>query len=44
MALASYFGPIEPNVAWEIAIGGVVLSAFLGALVFWVESVIATQS
>src|ERR1700756_4106111 len=38
LALASYFGPIEPNVAWEIAIGGIVLSAFLGALAFWVHS------
>src|ERR1700741_4147692 len=37
-ALASFFGPIEPNVAWEIAIGGTVLSAFLGALAFWVHS------
>jgi diguanylate cyclase (GGDEF)-like protein/PAS domain S-box-containing protein len=35
---ASYFGPIEPNVAWEIAIGGTVLSAFLGALAFWVHT------
>src|SRR5271169_6715594 len=38
LAPASYFGPIEPNVAWEIAIGGTVLSAFLGALAFWVHS------
>src|ERR1700741_5245353 len=37
-ALASFFGPIEPNVAWEIAIGGTVLSAFLGALAFWVHT------
>ena len=37
-APASYFGPIEPNVAWEIAIGGIVLSAFLGAVVVWVHS------
>src|SRR6201987_5102808 len=37
---ASYFGPIEPNVAWEIAIGGTVLSAFLGALAFWVHTVL----
>jgi len=36
--LASHFGPVEPNVAWEIAIGGIVLSAFLGALAFWVHS------
>src|ERR1700745_396202 len=35
---ASYLGPIEPNVAWEIAIGGTVLSAFLGALAFWVHT------
>src|SRR5579871_5811634 len=38
LALASHFGPVEPNVAWEIAIGGIVLSAFLGALAFWVHS------
>ncbi|HZR85314.1 MAG TPA: EAL domain-containing protein [Bradyrhizobium sp.] len=38
LALASHFGSIEPNVAWEIAIGGIVLSAFLGALAFWVHS------
>src|SRR5271157_4841554 len=37
-APASYFGAVEPNVAWELAIGGVVLSAFLGALAFWVNS------
>src|SRR5579883_1085325 len=36
--LAAYLGPIEPNVAWEIAIGGTVLAAFLGALAFWVHS------
>ncbi len=36
--MASHFGPVEPNVAWEIAIGGIVLSAFLGALAFWVHS------
>src|ERR1700746_456727 len=36
--LARFFDPVEPNVAWEIAIGGIVLSAFLAALAIWVHS------
>jgi diguanylate cyclase (GGDEF)-like protein/PAS domain S-box-containing protein len=43
-ALASFFDPIEPNVAWEIVIAGVVLSAFLAALAFWVHSALRRAS
>jgi diguanylate cyclase (GGDEF)-like protein/PAS domain S-box-containing protein len=32
---AGYFGSIDPNVLWEMLIGGVVVSSFLAAIALW---------
>ncbi len=37
-ASAGYLGPVAPNLAWEVAIAAIVLSAFLGAVVIWVHA------
>ena len=39
-APAGYFGAVAPNLAWEIAIAAIVLSAFLGAVAIWVHAVL----
>jgi diguanylate cyclase (GGDEF)-like protein/PAS domain S-box-containing protein len=35
---ASYIASIDPNVLWEILIGGVVVCAFLASLAIWIHS------
>jgi diguanylate cyclase (GGDEF)-like protein/PAS domain S-box-containing protein len=35
---ASYFGSIDPNVLWEMLIGGVVVCSFLAAVALWLHS------
>src|SRR6516164_7572224 len=35
---ASYVASIDPNVLWEILIGGVVVCAFLTSLAIWIHS------
>src|SRR5271156_4671310 len=35
---ASYVGALDPNVLWELLIGGIVACAFLAAVAFWVHS------
>src|SRR5207237_9172713 len=35
---ASYVGSIEPNVLWELLIGGVVICSFLLAVALWLHS------
>jgi diguanylate cyclase (GGDEF)-like protein/PAS domain S-box-containing protein len=35
---ASYFGSIDPNVLWEMLIGGVVVSSFLAAIALWLHT------
>src|SRR5438552_16704959 len=37
-APVSYVGTINPNVIWEILIGGVVICAFLASLALWIHS------
>src|SRR5690349_19538323 len=35
---SSYVGSLDPNVIWEILIGGIVVASFLGAVAIWVVS------
>ena len=35
---ASYVGAIDPNLIWEVLIGGIVGASFLGAIAIWVVS------
>src|SRR5215469_15140961 len=35
---ARYLASIDPNVLWEILIGGVVVCAFLASLALWIHS------
>jgi diguanylate cyclase (GGDEF)-like protein/PAS domain S-box-containing protein len=37
-APASYVGAIDPNVLWEVLIGGIVVCAFLVAVALWIHS------
>src|SRR5712672_2134444 len=37
-ASASYVGALDPNVIWEVLIGGVVLCAFFAAVALWIHS------
>src|SRR5882672_12231717 len=37
-APASYLGPLDPNVIWELLIGGIVVASFLAAVGLWVLS------
>src|SRR5258708_1997672 len=37
-APASYFGPVDPNLVWEMLIGGIVVCSFLAAIGLWVLS------
>src|SRR6185437_11889672 len=37
-APASYIGSLDPNVLWEVLIGGVVVCAFLVAVSLWIHS------
>src|SRR5438045_9579634 len=36
--LPSYPGNLDPNLAWEALIGGVVVCAFLAAIALWIHS------
>ena len=33
---ASYVGSFDPNVIWEMLIGGIVAASFIGAIAIWV--------
>src|SRR5216683_3211891 len=35
---ANYLGAMDPNVVWEVLIGGVVICAFLASLAIWIHS------
>src|SRR3954469_19551546 len=35
-APASYVGSVDPNLIWEVLIGGIVVASFLGAIAIWV--------
>jgi diguanylate cyclase (GGDEF)-like protein/PAS domain S-box-containing protein len=37
-APASYVGSLDPNVLWEVLIGGIVVCAFLASLALWIHS------
>src|SRR5881396_3065621 len=37
-APSSYVGTLDPNMIWEILIGGIVVASFLGAVAIWVVS------
>ena len=37
-APAGYIGPAEPDVVWEMLIGGLVVCSFLAAVVLWILS------
>ena len=37
-AASSYVGSLDPNMIWEILIGGIVVASFLGAVAIWVVS------
>src|ERR1700730_1791980 len=37
-APTSYLGPADPNMVWELLIGGIVVCAFLAAVALWVHS------
>src|ERR1700688_3238618 len=37
-APASYVGSADPNVIWELLIGGIVVCSFLAAIALWVHS------
>ena len=34
----NYLGSIDPNIVWELLIGGIVALSFLGAVVLWIHS------
>jgi diguanylate cyclase (GGDEF)-like protein/PAS domain S-box-containing protein len=38
MAPVSYIGSAEPDMAWEVLIGGIVVCSFLGSVALWVLS------
>ena len=38
LAPVSYFGSLDPNVLWEVLIGGIVVCAFLVAVSLWIHS------
>ncbi len=37
-APASYVGALDPNILWEVLIGGIVVCAFLAAVALWIHS------
>src|SRR5258708_2566349 len=37
-APASYVGSADPNMLWEILIGGIVICSFLAAVALWIHS------
>src|SRR5690242_19338212 len=37
---ASYVGSFDPNLIWEILIGGIVIASFLGAIAIWIVAAI----
>ncbi|WP_298241560.1 EAL domain-containing protein [uncultured Bradyrhizobium sp.] len=37
-AAPSYLGQLDPNLVWEVLIGGVVICAFLAAIALWIHS------
>src|ERR1700740_2054248 len=37
-AAASYVGSADPNVVWELLIGGIVVCSFLAAIALWIHS------
>ena len=37
-APASYIGALDPNVVWEVLIGGIVVASFLAAIALWMLS------
>ena len=37
-SLASYVGSADPNVIWEMLIGGIVVCSFLAAITLWILS------
>ena len=37
-APASYVGSLDPHLIWELLIGGIVVTSFLGAIALWVAS------
>ena len=37
-APSSYIGSLDPNMVWELLIGGTVMASFLGAIALWVLS------
>src|SRR5882757_7795928 len=37
-APSTYLGDLDPNVIWEVLIGGIVVASFLGAVGIWVNS------
>src|SRR5438128_8206259 len=39
-APSSYVGSLDPNMIWEMLIGGIVLASFLGAVAIWVVSAV----
>src|ERR1700704_6248988 len=41
-APTSYLGPADPNMVWELLIGGIVVCAFLAAVALWVHSALRT--
>ena len=41
-APSSYIGPLDPNMVWELLIGGIVMASFLGAIALWVLSALRT--
>ena len=40
-APSSYVGSLDPNVLWEVLIGGIVVCAFLAAIALWIHSALA---
>ena len=37
-APSSYVGSLDPNVLWEVLIGGIVICAFLAPIALWMHS------
>ena len=37
-APTSYVGSADPNVVWEVLIGGIVVCSFLAAIALWIHS------
>ena len=43
-APTSYVGSVDPNMVWEVLIGGIVVCAFLASIALWVHSALREKN